>query len=136
MIILLDLDVVLDFALDRKPFAEASAQLLDILQAKPGTAFIAWHSIANSYYIVTPKRSRNNAKDFLAGLTGFVEVAPVNTESFRYAAKLPMRDFEDAMQVAAAAACDAEVIATRNLRDYRNSPIRSAPPRDLVGELN
>lgn len=135
MIVLLDLDVILDFALDRKPFAEASAQLLDILGTRPGTAFIAWHSIANFYYIATPRRSGNSAKDFLVELTRFVEVAPTDTKSFHYAAKLPMRDFEDAMQVAAAAACNAEVIATRNLRDYRNSPIRSAAPKDLVGEL-
>ena len=136
MIVLLDLDVILDSALDREPFAEASAQLLDILEAKPGSAFIAWHSIANFYYIVTPARSGNSAKNFLAELIRFVHVAPIDTKSFQYAVKLPMRDFEDAMQVASAAACKADVIATRNLRDYRNSPIRPCNPRDLVSELS
>lgn len=136
MIVLLDLDVILDSALDREPFAEASAQLLDTLEAKPGSAFIAWHSIANFYYIVTPARSRNSAKNFLAELIRFVHVAPIDTKSFQYAVKLPMRDFEDAMQVASAAACNADVIATRNLRDYRNSPIRPCNPRDLVSELS
>jgi len=33
-----------------------------------------------------------------------------------------MKDFEDAMQVAAALACGAEVIATRNMRDYAQAP--------------
>ena len=135
MIVLLDLDVVLDFALDRAPFAEASAQLLDTLAAKRGGAFIAWHSIANFYFIVTPKRSGNSAKDFLIRLTRFVEVAPIDTKSLHYAANLPMSDFEDAMQVASALACRADVIATSNLRDYANSPIRAAAPKDLIGEL-
>ena len=34
-----------------------------------------------------------------------------------------MRDFEDAMQVAAARACGASHIVTRNARDYARSPI-------------
>ncbi len=114
MIVLLDLDVVLDFALDRAPFAEASAQLLDKLAAK---------------------RSGKSAKDFLIRLTRFVEVAPIDTKSFHYAANLPMGDFEEAMQVASAVACRADVIATRNLRDYANSPIRATAPKDLIGQL-
>ena len=49
---------------------------------------------------------------------------------------LAMSDFEDAaMQVAAAAACGADVIVTRNLRDYRRSPIRAAAPGDVMPEL-
>ncbi len=68
-------------------------------------------------------------------LTRFVQVAPTTTESLRYAAQLPMRDFEDALQVSAAAACGAEVIATRNLHDYTRSPIRARKPGTLLRKL-
>ena len=34
-----------------------------------------------------------------------------------------MRDFEDALQMAAAVACGADVILTRNLTDFKSSPI-------------
>lgn len=135
MIVLLDLDVLLDFALDRKPFSQPATDLLEALENKPGSAFVAWHSIANFLYLVSPNRGRNDAKHFLLDLTRFVEVAETDTESLRYATNLPMRDFEDAMQVAAAAACRAEVIATRNLRDYRNSPIRAAKPQQVLREV-
>jgi hypothetical protein len=57
------------------------------------------------------------------------------TDSLRQAARLEMKDFEDAMQVAAADACGAEVIATRKIRDYAKAPIRVATPRALVAEL-
>ena len=135
MIVLLDLDVLLDVALDREPFAESATELLDALEARPGSTFIAWHSVANFYYLVSPARGRQDAKHFLVDLTRFVDVAPADTASLHYAAQLPMRDFEDAMQVAAAAACDANVIATRNLRDYRNSPIPAAVPLDVLRDL-
>jgi hypothetical protein len=40
-------------------------------------------------------------------LTRFVDVSPTTTASLRRAARLDMRDFENAMQVAAAEACGA-----------------------------
>lgn len=40
------------------------------------------------------------------------------------------------MQVAAAVAGRAEVIATRNIRDYTNSPIKAIIPKQLVQELS
>jgi len=47
-----------------------------------------------------------------------------------------MKDFEDAMQVAAAMACGAERIATRNLRYYTNSPIKAISPKSLLDLLS
>ena len=39
------------------------------------------------------------------------------------------------MQVAAAVAGKADVIAPRNIRDYTNSPIRALTPKQLIQEL-
>ena len=58
-----------------------------------------------------------------------MDVAKTGTEDMRYAAGLPLADFEDAMQVAAARACGARWIVTRNLRDYTRSPIPAISPR-------
>jgi hypothetical protein len=46
-----------------------------------------------------------------------------------------MRDFEDAMQVAAAQACAADIIATRNTRDFRASPVKARTPKQLLVQL-
>ena len=62
-------------------------------------------------------------------------VAATSTEAFRYAAALPMADFEDAMQVAAARACGARFIVTRNVRDYARSPIQAVNPRAALSDL-
>lgn len=135
MIILLDTDVLVDVALDRAPYAEDAASLLDALEHRPGSAFMAWHTISNFYYSLAPTRGGPSTKEFLVELSRFVEVARTTTESLRYAAQLAMKDFEDAMQVAAAAACGAEAIATRNVRDYAKSPIRALRPGSLLAEL-
>ena len=135
MIILLDTDILIDLALDRKPFSEPAAGLLDALEQRPGRAFVAWHSLSNFYYMVAPSRGKQEARDFLLDLTRFVDVAPTTTESLLYAGRLELSDFEDALQVAAAIACRADVIATRNLRDYSRSPVRAAEPQSILQEL-
>ena len=135
MTILLDTDVLIDLALDRDAHAAAATELLDLLEQRPGSAYVAWHTISNFYYLVSPSRGRAATREFIADLATFVEVAPTTTASLLYATGLGMRDFEDAMQVAAAAACGAQTIATRNTRDYARSPIRAATPRSLLKEL-
>ena len=133
--ILLDTDVLIDVALDRHPHSGPSSELLDQIEQGAESAYIAWHSVSNLYYIVAPARGRVSARDFVVELTRFVEVATTDTEAIRYAAGLPMGDFEDAMQVAAARACGARHIVTRNVRDYERSPIRAIDPQGALAEL-
>ena len=135
MIVLLDTDTLIDVAMDRAPFAVPASNLLDALEQRPGSAFVAWHTLSNFYYLVVPARRRKRARDFLLDLARFTKVAPTTAESLRYAARLPVPDFEDALRVAAAAACKADLIATRNIRDYAKSPIRAATPSAVLEQL-
>ena len=132
---LLDTDVLIDVALDRHPHSGPASALLDRIEDGAENASIAWHSVSNLYYVVAPIRGGVNVRDFMVGLTRFVSVATTDTEAVRYAADLPMADFEDAMQVAAARACGARHIVTRNVRDYERSPIRAVDPREALRGL-
>ena len=134
--ILLDTDVLIDIALDRHPHAGPASELLDRIEHGAGRACIAWHTVSNFYYIVASARSGVSARDFIVELTRFVAVATTDTEAIRYAAALPMADFEDAMQVAAARASGARHIVTRNVRDYERSPIRAVAPQEALKGLS
>lgn len=136
MIVLLDTDVLIDVALNRHPHAGPASQLLDALQKKPGTTYLAWHSLSNFFYLVTPSHGTGATRSFLQGLLRFVGVAPVGTKDALYALKLPFGDLEDSLQCAAAIACGADVIATRNLKDYRRSPIPAQNPESVLKLLN
>ncbi len=127
--ILLDIDILIDVALDREPYSEPGFELLEHIESGVERASIAWHSISNLYYVVRPNLGDLTTRDFIRELTEFVQVAETDTTSIRYASQLPMADFEDAMQVAAAQACNAQFIVTRNIRDYQQSPIPAITPQ-------
>ncbi len=133
--ILLDTDILIDIALDRRPHSGPAYDLLDRIEHSSKGACIAWHSVSTLYYLVSPVRGGASVRDFIVELTRFVGVAATDTEGIHYAAELPMADFEDAMQVAAARACGARHIITRNVKDYKRSPIRAITPQEALREL-
>lgn len=135
MNVLVDTDVLVDVALDRAPFADSAGRLLDLLERRRASGFLAWHSAANFHYLVAPGSGKLGARAFLLDLVRFMEIAPTTTESLLQAGRLDLRDFEDAMQVAAGLACGADAIATRNVRDYRGAPIEALRPEDLVARI-
>jgi predicted nucleic acid-binding protein len=135
VILLIDTDVLIDFATDRQPHSKPAGRLLDYLERRPGTAFVAWHTVSNFYYLVSSQQDDRASRAFLQALSEFIEVAPISSQSLETALSLPMGDFEDAMQVAAALECGAEAIVTRNLRDYRDSPIRALTPGEVLSLL-
>lgn len=122
MRILIDTDVLLDVALDRKPFVEHSAAVLRWAELG-GEACIAWHSVANCAYLL-----ENEGRPFLTNLLSFVEVAEAGSREAREALHLPMKDLEDALQAVSARKWRAQYIVTRNLRDYENAPVQPVEP--------
>lgn len=132
MILFLDTDVLIDLALDRRPFANHSEKLLDFIQQNAVKTFIAWHSISNFYYLVNAKLDDGLAKDFIKDLLRFVKIAKASNEEVLLAMKLDMKDFEDAMQISAALAARADYILTRNIKYFKNSPIPAISPENFL----
>ena len=81
-----------------------------------------------SLHLVSRKRGGAETREFVVDLLRFADVALVGAKALCYAASHPVRDFEDAMQVAAAHACGPGYIVTRNVNDFRHSPIPAITP--------
>lgn len=124
----MDADVLLDVALAREPHLENSAAVMRWVQSG-GSAAVAWHSLTNCSYML------KGGKPFLNKLLTLVEVATVGTADAHRALSLPMRDVEDAFQAAAALAWGADYIITRNLPDYRRSPVPALSPAEFLKKI-
>jgi hypothetical protein len=130
--ILIDCDVLLDVGTGRVPHVLDSKQVLDWCERHPGSGFIAWHTIANVYYVLQKGGKAVQARQFIHDLLMFVEVVPSGTSSAKHALALPMADFEDGLQCAAAVQAGADFIVTRNIRDYAAAPVPAILPGDFL----
>ncbi len=133
---LVDTNILVDVALERQPYFRSSAELLQHLARLPGRGFVAWHSVATCYYLVEQSLGSERARTLIETLIDFLTVAPTRHESLLYALSLPMSDFEDAMQVAAARAAGVGYIVTRDARGFANSPIPAITPEQALLELS
>lgn len=127
MRLLIDTDVLLDFALNREPHAKAAKRLLRWAAANPGRCAVAWHSLANLNYMM-----RGKTEAFISDLLEFVEIPRTGREQMQAALDMGFADLEDAMQTSAAMLFGAQLIVTRNTRDYRRSPIKVDTPEAVL----
>jgi hypothetical protein len=131
MKVLLDTDLLLDVALGRADFIDNSAAVVQWAESNPGRAAVAWHSLSNLSYLIRP-----DARPFIRALLEFVEVPMVGTEAAMKAINYLMNDFEDALQAAAALAFGARFIITRNISDYRRSPVPAISPSVFIKDFS
>lgn len=133
MRLLLDINIFLDIAFARSGQSASTALILEC--GAKHEAWVAWHTLATLAYLIERQHDVRTARDFITGLLEWAQVAETTQEHARYALALPMRDLEDALQSAAAHACSAHVIITRNGRDFRASPTPALSPEQFLAQV-
>jgi hypothetical protein len=130
--ILLDCDVLLDVMAGREKFLANSARVLDTCETGEIHGAVAWHTLANAYYLADDGKK---ALKFFGDLLSFIEVAGGDTDLALEAIRAGFADFEDALQSVCARKFEADFIITRNVKDYKLSAVRAMSPSDFVGKF-
>ena len=112
-----DTNILLDVYLNRPGMAE-SARVISACGEPWNESFVAVHTLSNAFYIIERQLDHNKAWEFIRDILAWVEVADIPTTDAKRTLQMGMRDFEDALQIAAAGYCGADVIVTRNLKDF------------------
>ena len=132
MRLLLDINVLVDVVLERDPWARPAAELLTALETNQAQGFVAAHTLPTVYYVVAKSQDRDTATTAMHDLLGLLDVVPVEKQDFYRALSLPLNDFEDAVQAAAAFRIDAEYLVTRNESDFKGASIATATPSTIL----
>ena len=131
MRVVLDTNVLVDFFLDRQPFAADAADLIQRAQRLEFQGVACATSFTTVDYLARKAVGAEEAKAQVAYLLSTLEVGPVNGAILRDAFESTIRDFEDAVVVESAWASNADYIVTRDLRDFDASPIPVHTPESF-----
>ncbi len=126
--ILVDLNVIVDVVQDRRPLYEESARVLDAVVRREAEGWVAAHSLTTLFYVIARLRNRETAVAALAGLLDAFRVAAVDDTVIRRALSWGWRDFEDAVQMAAAVEAGVDYLITRNTGDFETGPVPAVQP--------
>lgn len=133
--LLLDLNVILDVILDRRPDADAAAALWAAIESGHGRGLIPAHGVTTIFYLLEKARGAAFARDGVERLIGVFGVAPVNDVVVRRALVFGWPDFEDAVCAAAAETSGCDAIVTRDPDGYPNSPLPVIDPAAALSWL-
>lgn len=132
MVVLIDVNVVIDFLTEREPFCGVATEIMEKCASRELKGYIAFHSIPNLWYILR-KVPENKRREWIEDVCSFLNVVGVSHEEVLKAVRMKeFRDFEDCLQDRCAESAGAEYIITRNTEDFLGSKIPAILPEDFL----
>jgi len=120
----LDTNVVIDLLAKREPFYRSAAQLFSLADKMKLQLCVSALSFANINYILLKEKKPEEARLILRKLKLLVEVISLDDRIIGLSLNdVDFKDYEDALQYYSALENGANVIITRNLKDFQKSKI-------------
>ena len=131
MKIFVDTNILLDVFCNRKDFVEESSKIIKLCETNIIEGYISTLSIANIAYILRKELEREKLKSIISKLELIFRIQDLKADDLKKATEFDIKDFEDAIQVACAKRAKTQFIITRNIKDFKNSPIPAIKPEDF-----
>lgn len=131
----LDSDVLLDLLLDREPFSEDIAQLIEKSVDSDVKLYTSAISITNIHYIIGRLENRNKANSKTKKILSFVSMEDIGQKVIDKASSSRFKDFEDSVQNYCAVEAGHKIIITRNTKDYKESELSILTPKEYLAKI-
>ncbi len=129
--VLFDTNILIDIALKRQPFFEASAQSISYIAIKVN-GFVNALTLVNFFYLLRKEIGIEKTKAMIADFLNTFDVVDLNKEICKEALLSDFNDFEDAIQNFSAQYSGIEIIVTRNTNDYKSSNLQILEPNQFI----
>ena len=133
--VLFDTNIILDIALKRNPFFNNAFKLFELIDEKKITGSITATTVTDIYFISKKEKGHQETIHFIKNLIKVVDVIGVDKEIILNALYLEIFDFEDAVQISAAAFNEIKTIITRNKSDFVNTSLQILTPDEFLNSL-
>lgn len=130
--VLVDANVALDVLAKREPHYLTSAAVWALAEQGEIEGLLAAHSVTTLHYLLAKHLDPPQANLAISRLLQVFNVAAVDQNVILKALALGWKDFEDAVQMAAALNSQADYFVTRNPKDFKDGLVRVLQPGDLL----
>jgi predicted nucleic acid-binding protein len=131
----IDSDVLLDLLLDRKPWSEDTATLIEASIASDVTLYTSSLSIANMHYIIGRLETKKKADSKIKKILKIMSIENLGQTVIDQAVESKFRDFEDSIQNFCAVEAKHEILITRNTKDYKESQLSIFTPEEYLAKI-
>lgn len=131
MKVIFDLNILMDVMQQREQFYAASAAALSKSLDGECEGIIPGQAVTTLHYLLTRYANKQKADESVDFLIDNFVIVNAEAETFRKARQLNINDFEDAVVTAIAIKAKCDVIVTRNISDFKQSPIQVLLPEEF-----
>jgi len=135
MKILLDINVVLDFFLQREPFFEEMYKIFSAVENKKIEGFLCASSIDTIHYLTSKSLNKKMADEIVYKLLKLFEIAEVNKAVLLEALNSSFNDFEDSIVYSSAYMKGIDYIVTRDKKGFKTSKVKTLTPAEMAAKL-
>ena len=121
--LLVDTNVVLDLLARREDFFVEAQELFTLSDHNKVQLNVSSLTFANTHYILSQQVKTPNARRILRKFKVLVNLISLNDKIIELALDSDFKDFEDAIQYYSALECKADIIITRNQKDFKLAQI-------------
>ncbi len=134
MKVLFDTNVVLDVLLDREPDSQSAIKLLAAVETKQINGYLCATTVTTLDYLLSKSIGKQASKEALNCLLGLFQIAEVNAAVLQSALNSQFTDFEDAVLYCSAVSVNADVIITRNSKDFKLAELPIFEPSEFLAK--
>ncbi|AZQ43562.1 type II toxin-antitoxin system VapC family toxin [Nonlabens ponticola] len=128
-----DVNIIIDLFLTRKPFVENAVLIFEAVKKINWTLYTSDNAITTSYFYLKKENGAVAAKKTIATFLRDIEIVPVSRAMLITASTSKINDFEDAVQFECAASIKGiDGIITRNKKDFKHSTIPVFAPEEVL----
>jgi len=134
--VLIDTNIVIDYIMDREPYANQAEKVVELCIGKIIMGCIAAHTILNLHYVLRKELSLKERKDAILKICKVFTVVGIDAVKITSAIENDnFTDFEDCLQSECAREFNANYIITRNVKDFKNGDIKAIEPSEFLSIL-
>jgi predicted nucleic acid-binding protein len=130
--VLLDTNIILDIALERREFFEKSKKLISFVNKSGFSAYVTVTTFTDIYYVLKKSKGYDSTISFLKNLFDFIDISGVDKATILNALSSEFTDFEDAVQSFSATQNGIKIIVTRNVSDFEKSKMKVFTPSEFI----
>jgi predicted nucleic acid-binding protein len=133
MALLIDTNIVLDWLLERQPFAENAKRIMEYCINGNLRCYLAGHTLLNIFYITRKEKSVAARKEILLMLCDCFEIIDIEKSMIISVLQNEnWQDIEDGLQMQSAEQENLDYIITRDIKDFTNSQVKAILPEDFL----
>ena len=132
MKVMIDLNVMLDVFQERHPYYHSSASVISKILNKEISGLLPSHAITTIHYITSKYSGKQKTDETADWMLAHFDLAAADKTSFLRARKMEISDFEDGVVASLADLTDCDLIITRNISDFKKSPIKALTPEEFL----